>query len=82
VGWVQDEAGVPAVLGLARVRGEDALPRLVKGLSVGAARAWLGRAETESYRALPRRLIGDWDSTVSTRYGQQEGAEVGYHPLN
>ena len=34
VGWVQDEVGVAAVLGLERVRGEDALPRLAKGLSV------------------------------------------------
>ncbi len=81
VGWVQEEAGVAAVLGLARVRGEDALPRLVKRLSVAQSRTWLGGAETELYRALPRRLIGDWDSTVNTRYGQQEGAEKGYNPM-
>ena len=33
MGWVQDDSGVAAVLGLARVRGEDALPLLVQGLS-------------------------------------------------
>ncbi len=81
VGWVQDDPGVAAVLGLARVRGEDALPRLVRGLSAAAARSWLGTAETELYRALPERFIGDWDSTVNTRYGHQEGAEVGYNPF-
>jgi len=81
VGWVQDDPGVAAVLGLARVRGEDALPRLVRGLSAAEARTWLGTAESELYRALPERFIGDWDSTVNTRYGQQEGAEVGYNPF-
>jgi hypothetical protein len=81
VGWVQDDAGVAAVLGLERVRGEDALRRLVKGLSAAEARTWLATAETELYRALPERFIGDWDSTVNTRYGQQEGAEVGYNPF-
>jgi hypothetical protein len=81
VGWVQDDLGIAAVLGLARVRGEDALPRLVRGLSAAEARTWLGTAETELYRALPERFIGDWDSTVNTRYGQQEGAEVGYNPF-
>ena len=49
VGWVQDDSGVAAVLGLARVRGEDALPRLVRGLSAAEARTWLGTAETELY---------------------------------
>jgi len=81
VGWVQDDAGVAAVLGLTRVRGEDALPRLVKELPPEVARQWLATAETELYRALPERFIGDWDSTVTTRYGQQEGAEVGYNPF-
>ncbi len=81
VGWVQDDPGVAAVLGLARVRGEDALPRLVQGLSAAEARTWLGTVETDLYRALPERFIGDWDSTVNTRYGQQEGAEVGYNPF-
>jgi hypothetical protein len=81
VSWVQDDPGVAAVLGLARVRGEDALPRLVRGLSAAEARTWLGTVESELYRALPERFIGDWDSTVNTRYGQQEGAEVGYNPF-
>ena len=81
VGWVQEDAGVAAVLGLERVRGEDALRRLVKGLSAEQARTWLATAETELYRALPERFIGDWDSTVNTRYGHQEGAEGGYNPF-
>lgn len=81
VGWLRDDPGVAAVLGLKRVRGEDALPRLLRPLTEAQARTWLGTAEAELYRGLPARFIGDWDSTVNTRYGQQEGAEVGYNPF-
>jgi Transposase DDE domain group 1 len=81
VGWVREDPGVAAVLGLERVRGEDALPRLVGRLSAAQARAWLRTAEVELYRGLPERFIGDWDSTVNTRYGHQEGAETGYNPF-
>ena len=70
VGWLRDDPGVAAVLGLERVRGEDALPRLLRPLTQEQARTWLGTAETELYRGLPTRFIGDWDSTVNTRYGQ------------
>ena len=73
VGWVREDPGVAAVLGLERVRGEDALPRLVGRLSAAQARAWLRTAEVELYRGLPERFIGDWDSTVNSRDGHQEG---------
>lgn len=81
VGWVRDDPGVAAVLDLERVRGEDALPRLLGQLSAAQARTWLETAEAELHRGLPTRFIGDWDSTVNTRYGHQEGAEVGYNPF-
>ncbi len=81
VGWVRDDPGVAAVLGLERVRGEDALPRLMRPLSAEQARTWLGTAEAVLYRGLPARFIADWDATVNTRYGRQEGAEVGYNPF-
>lgn len=32
------------------------------------------------WRILPEQIILDWDSTVLTKYGHQEGAEVGYNP--
>jgi len=81
VGWVRDDPGVAAVLGLERVRGEDALPRLMRPLSAEQARTWLGTAEAALYRGLPARFIADWDATVNTRYGRQEGAGVGLQPL-
>jgi hypothetical protein len=54
VGWVRDDPGVAAVLGLERVRGEDALPRLMRPLSAEQARAWLRTAESALYRGLGR----------------------------
>ena len=80
VRWVMDDPAVATVLGMARVRGEDALPRLAKGLDPARLRQWLNGPQTELYAALPDRFIADWDSTVNTRYGQQEDAAVGYNP--
>lgn len=80
VRWLMDDPAVAALMGMERVRGEDALPRLVKGLRPEALRQWLQRPQTELYAALPERFIADWDSTVNTRYGHQEDARVGYNP--
>lgn len=80
VRWVMDDPAVATLMGLERVRGEDALPRLAKGLDREDLRFWLNRPQRELYSALPARFIADWDSTVNTRYGQQEEAVVGYNP--
>ena len=47
VRWVLDDPAVATLMGLARVRGEDALPRLGKGLDRADLRAWLSRPQTE-----------------------------------
>ena len=80
VRWLMDDPAVATLMGLERVRGEDALPRLVKGLQPADLRQWLHRPQAELYAALPERFIADWDSTVNTRYGHQEDAKVGYNP--
>jgi hypothetical protein len=80
VRWVMNDPAVATLLGLERVRGEDALPRLGKGLDRESLRQWLHEPQTELYRALPDRFIGDWDATVHTRYGHQEDAVLGYNP--
>src|ERR1035437_2916040 len=77
---VMDDPAVAALMGLERVRGEDALPRLAKGLDRESLRQWTNRPQTELSAALPERFIADWDSTVNTRYGHQEDAAVGYNP--
>jgi len=80
VRWVMDDPAVATVLGMARVRGEDALPRLARGLDPASLRQWMKGPQAELYAALPDRFIADWDSTVNTRYGHQEDAAVGYNP--
>jgi len=80
VRWVMDDPAVATLMGLERVRGEDALPRLGKELERESLRAWMRQPQTELYAALPDRFIADWDSTVNTRYGHQEDAAVGYNP--
>ena len=81
VHWLTEDAGIANVMGMKSVRGEDALPRLVKGLEAEQARSWMSTAEQELYAGLPEHFIADWDSTVTTRYGHQEGAAKGYNPF-
>ena len=80
VRWLTDDPAIATIMNLDRVRGEDALPRLAKAMSVAQMREWLQPPQTELYAALPDRFIADWDSTVNTRYGHQEDATLGYNP--
>lgn len=80
VRWLADDPAIATVMNMKRVRGEDALPRLTKGMKVEQMRDWMQRPQTELYAALPNHFIADWDSTVNTRYGHQEDAAVGYNP--
>ena len=80
VRWLTDDPAIATIMNMERVRGEDALPRLAKGMSVEQMRDWLQQPQSELYAALPERFIADWDSTVNTRYGHQEDAAVGYNP--
>lgn len=80
VRWLSDDPAVATMMGMDRVRGEDALPRLAQGLEPEKLRQWMNRPQVELYAALPERFIADWDSTVNTRYGHQEDAVVGYNP--
>jgi hypothetical protein len=80
VRWVREDPAVATLMGMDRVRGEDALPRLAKGLDRESLRQWTNRPQTELYAALPERFIADWDSTVNPRYGHPEDAAVGYNP--
>ena len=79
---LQDDRAVATLLGLRRGKlcGEDTFRRLCAALSKDQARAWLAKAESQIYGALPQNAIADWDSTVTTRYGTQEDTAVGYNP--
>ncbi len=78
--YVQGDPAVAHVMGMTRVPGEDAFPRLVKRLPRATARQWLGWTERELSAALPRAFVADWEATVNPRDGHQEEAEVGYNP--
>jgi hypothetical protein len=80
VRWLSDDPAIATIMNMDRVRGEDSLPRLAKGMSVEQMRDWMEQPQTELYAALPDRFIADWDSTVNTRYGHQEDAALGYNP--
>lgn len=81
VRWLTEDAGIATIMGMKSVRGEDAFPRLVKNMDAEQARTWMGTAERELYAGLPEHFIADWDSTINTRYGHQEGAHRGYNPF-
>jgi hypothetical protein len=65
VRWVMDDPAVATLMGMERVRGEDALPRLGKGLDRENLRQWMNRPQTELYAVLPDRFIAGWDATVN-----------------
>jgi hypothetical protein len=68
------------LFGLERMVGDDTIRRYFKAIEGSAAGDWIAQATQPMWRCLPERFILDWDSTVQTRYGSQEGAEVGYNP--
>jgi len=50
VRWVMDDPAVATLMGMERVRGEDALPRLGKGLDRESLRQWLTRPANRTLR--------------------------------
>jgi len=63
-----------------RICGEDSIRRFLEDIDSESGRKWLDGAMEILFSALPQMFIMDWDSTVTTRYGDQEGVEVGYNP--
>jgi len=79
---VQDDQALAVILGMKKGRlcGEDALYRMMEKVPREQARTWLAWSERDLYAALPAAFVGDWDSTVNTRYGKQEDVARGYNP--
>ena len=59
VRWVMDSPAVATLMMLARVRGEEALPRLGRELDRENLCQWKNRPQTELYVALPGRFVAD-----------------------
>ena len=59
---------------------DDTVRRLFASMEGVKSAHWVAQASQPIWGALPELLIQDWDSTVQTKYGHQQGAEVGYNP--
>jgi hypothetical protein len=66
--------------GLLEALAATCLRRFMASVPEAEGVAWVAAAAQRLWGALPDKLILDWDSTVQTKYGHQEGAAVGYNP--
>ena len=76
----REDPTMGTLFGIESVVGDDAIRRLFRQIEQEQGRAWVEQAITPLWGALPNHLILDWDSTVVTRYGHQQGAVMGYNP--
>lgn len=63
-----------------RIPSDDTVRRFFKTIDETQGREWMHEAYSIIYDNLPDLPTIDWDSTVLTKYGKQEGVEVGYNP--
>ena len=68
------------VFGAQKMVGDDAVRRLFQSVPAKEGAQWVANASRGLWEALPDSFVLDWDSTVLTRYGNQEGSQVGYNP--
>jgi hypothetical protein len=68
------------LFGVERIVGDDTIRRLFAQIEEADGAAWVAAASVPLWGALPDPLILDWDATVQTKYGHQEGAAIGYNP--
>ena len=77
---LREERGLCELFGMKTVVSDDTLRRFFKSMEPTQAAEWVAQASAQLLALLPERLILDWDSTVITKYGHQEGARKGYNP--
>jgi hypothetical protein len=80
VNRLRHDPAIPELFGMKRVASDDTVRRFFKSIDIEDARSWIAGAASPICSALPNNYIVDWDSTIITRYGQQEDAVVGYNP--
>ncbi len=77
---LREDPTVNELLGIKNVVSDDTVRRFFASIEAKEAADWIAEGSKPIWKALPQTLILDWDSTVQTKYGHQEGAEVGYNP--
>jgi hypothetical protein len=63
-----------------RIPSDDTIRRLFARFDCIEGRTWIESASKFIYNSLNSHCVIDWDSTVTTRFGDQEKVEVGYNP--
>jgi len=80
--YIQNDPVVGEAFGVhKRIPGDDTVRRLFSLIDSDKGRELMYSVNQYLYKSLPDYYILDWDSTVTTRYGDQEGVEVGYNPM-
>lgn len=77
---VKEDKALAELFGMERIAGDDTIRRFLYSLDLEKSRDWINNSIRPVWNALPEQFIADWDSTVQTKYGHQEGAKVGYNP--
>ena len=78
---IRSDSVLPGLLGMKRVRSEDAVRRAFQRGEAEPYEEWLRKHLTNTYgELLNEPWILDMDATVKPLYGQQEQAVRGYHP--
>jgi len=79
--WVQGDPAIAAIFKVQRrIPSDSSVIRFFKEIDSEQGKAWLYKAEALLYTSIGNNCILDWDSTVTTRFGEQEGAAIGYNP--
>jgi transposase len=77
---LREDPTVAEIFGMESVVSDDTVRRFIASIDPVMGAEWIARHAAQLWRALPDNPIMDWDSTVVTKFGNQEGAEVGYNP--
>lgn len=77
---LSDDKSIAEVFGMKKAVSDDTIRRLFYSIDENSAKKWINGATRQLWGVLPDKFILDWDSTVQTKYGHQEGAEIGYNP--
>jgi hypothetical protein len=77
---LREDPSLATLFGVEGIVSDDSIRRLFAGIDEAAGQRWVAAAQAPLWGALPERAILDWDSTVQTKYGHQEGAARGYNP--
>jgi hypothetical protein len=77
---LREDPSLCELFGMKSVVSDDTIRRFFASMDREQSARWTREAGERVWRALPERIILDWDSTVQTKYGHQEGAQAGYNP--